>query len=52
VHPNVPAPGQNGLKLTLRKLCIMLVAIVAPELIVFFATRQLKVACRFSRSAI
>ncbi|KAJ7453398.1 hypothetical protein FB451DRAFT_1519683 [Mycena latifolia] len=41
VHPNVPAPGQSWLRLTLRRLGIMLITIVAPELIVFFAARQL-----------
>lgn len=52
VHPNVPAPGQGWLKPTLRRLGMMLVAIIAPELVVFFAARQWAVAKEFSESAL
>ncbi|KAJ7492972.1 hypothetical protein B0H11DRAFT_1858968 [Mycena galericulata] len=41
VHPNIPAPSQGWFKPTLRRLGMMLVAVIAPELIVFFAARQL-----------
>ncbi|KAJ7736662.1 hypothetical protein B0H16DRAFT_1425608 [Mycena metata] len=49
VHPNVPAPHQGPLKATLRRLGMMLVAVIAPELIVFFAARQLVVARQFAQ---
>ncbi|KAF7370044.1 hypothetical protein MSAN_00634400 [Mycena sanguinolenta] len=40
VHPNVPPPNQSALQLFLRKLMMMLVAIIAPEIMVGFAFRQ------------
>ncbi|KAJ7021515.1 hypothetical protein C8F04DRAFT_1314218, partial [Mycena alexandri] len=52
VHPNVPAPHQGPLKASLRRLGMMLVAVIAPELIVFFAARQLVVARQFAQRII
>ncbi|KAJ7718573.1 hypothetical protein DFH07DRAFT_860209 [Mycena maculata] len=49
VHPNVPAQGQTWVKLTCRRLGMMLMAIVAPELIVFLAARQFFFAGDFSK---
>ncbi|KAJ6573021.1 hypothetical protein DFH09DRAFT_1362189 [Mycena vulgaris] len=49
VHPNVPPPNQGWLTRLWRRLGMMLVAVVAPELMVGFAARQLLVAWRFSR---
>ncbi|KAJ7172790.1 hypothetical protein C8R43DRAFT_1230919 [Mycena crocata] len=49
VHPNVPATGQSRSQLVLRRLSMMLIAILAPELMVFFAGRQFMVARRFSK---
>ncbi|KAF7365590.1 hypothetical protein MVEN_00432400 [Mycena venus] len=40
VHPNVPPPGLGNLALCWRRSYMMLVAVVAPELMVGFATRQ------------
>ncbi|KAF7369908.1 hypothetical protein MSAN_00620300 [Mycena sanguinolenta] len=40
VHPNVPPPSQNRLQLFRRKLKMMLIAIIAPEIMVGFAARQ------------
>ncbi|KAF7357429.1 hypothetical protein MSAN_01338900 [Mycena sanguinolenta] len=40
VHPNVPPPNQSKLALFGRRLGLMLVAVVAPELIAGFAARQ------------
>ncbi|KAJ7187256.1 hypothetical protein C8R46DRAFT_1207215 [Mycena filopes] len=48
VHPNLPAPHRGPLKATLRRLGMMLVAVIAPELIVFFAARQLVAARQFA----
>ncbi|KAJ6573080.1 hypothetical protein DFH09DRAFT_857887, partial [Mycena vulgaris] len=49
IHPNVPPPNQGWLVLLRRRLGMMLVAVIAPELMVGFAARQLLVARRFSR---
>ncbi|KAJ7445536.1 hypothetical protein B0H11DRAFT_1693569, partial [Mycena galericulata] len=50
VHPNVPAPGHSWLKLLSRRVGMMLLAIIAPELIVFVAARQFFFARAFSKS--
>jgi hypothetical protein len=52
VHPNVPPPCQNWLALLWRRLKMMLIAVVAPELIVGFAARQFLVAWRFSKGGL
>ncbi|KAF8198826.1 hypothetical protein K438DRAFT_1584041, partial [Mycena galopus ATCC 62051] len=49
VHPNVPDPRQGVVKATLRRLGMMLVAVIAPECIVFFAARQLMVAKKLKK---
>ncbi|KAJ7331324.1 hypothetical protein DFH08DRAFT_881379 [Mycena albidolilacea] len=56
VHPNVPPPDQSWLALLWRKLKMMLLAIIAPEIMVSFAVRQflgaqmLSKEFRFSRT--
>src|ERR1700735_5042134 len=50
VHPNVPRPGQSWLALLWRRLKLMLIAVVAPELMVGFAARQFLAAQRLSKS--
>ncbi|KAF7365588.1 hypothetical protein MVEN_00432200 [Mycena venus] len=40
VHPNVPPPGLGNLSLSWRRFGMMLVAVIAPELMAGFATRQ------------
>ncbi|KAJ7151291.1 hypothetical protein C8R43DRAFT_1067476 [Mycena crocata] len=49
VHPNVPPPNQSRLALLWRRLKLMLVAIVAPELMVGFAARQFFTARSFAK---
>ncbi|KAJ7910782.1 hypothetical protein B0H13DRAFT_2485066 [Mycena leptocephala] len=49
VHPNVPAPNQNWLALFWRRLKMMLIAVVAPELMVGFAARQFFAARTLSK---
>ncbi|KAF7370006.1 hypothetical protein MSAN_00630600 [Mycena sanguinolenta] len=40
VHPNVPPPNQSSLQLLWRRLKMMLIAMIAPEIMVGFAARQ------------
>ncbi|KAF7369971.1 hypothetical protein MSAN_00627000 [Mycena sanguinolenta] len=40
VHPNVPPPDQSSLQLFWRRLKMMLIAMIAPEIMVGFAARQ------------
>ncbi|KAF7369906.1 hypothetical protein MSAN_00620100 [Mycena sanguinolenta] len=40
VHPNVPPPNQSRLQLFWRRLKMMLIAMIAPEIMVGFAARQ------------
>ncbi|KAJ6533588.1 hypothetical protein B0H19DRAFT_1272237 [Mycena capillaripes] len=49
VHPNVPPPDQSWLALFWRRLRMMLVAIIAPELMVGFAVRQFFTAWWYSK---
>ncbi|KAJ6573013.1 hypothetical protein DFH09DRAFT_1459299 [Mycena vulgaris] len=49
VHPNVPPPDQSSLAHLWRRLRMMFIAVIAPELIVGFTARQLLVAWRFSK---
>lgn len=44
VHPNVPDPMDGTIKLALHRVKLMLLAIVAPEIIVIWALRQRMVA--------
>ncbi|KAJ7130531.1 hypothetical protein C8R44DRAFT_906130, partial [Mycena epipterygia] len=49
VHPNVPPPKQGQLALFWRRLKMMLIAVIAPELMVGFAVRQFRAARFFSK---
>ncbi|KAJ7127439.1 hypothetical protein C8R43DRAFT_897457 [Mycena crocata] len=49
VHPNVPPPNQSQVTLFWRRLKLMLIAIIAPEIMVGFAARQWLAARSFSR---
>jgi hypothetical protein len=50
VHPNIPRPGQGKLALAGRRLGLMLVAVIAPKVMVGFAARQFLDARWFSKS--
>ncbi|KAF7371522.1 hypothetical protein MVEN_00007000 [Mycena venus] len=50
VHPNVPPPNRSWLALFWRRLRMMLIGIIAPELMVGFAATQLLVTRMFSKS--
>ncbi|KAJ7151319.1 hypothetical protein C8R43DRAFT_1107177 [Mycena crocata] len=49
VHPNVPPPNQSCLALFWRRLKMMLIAIMVPEIMVGFAARQWFAARSFAR---
>ncbi|KAJ7366318.1 hypothetical protein DFH08DRAFT_1003089 [Mycena albidolilacea] len=49
VHPNVPGPNEGKLALAGRRLGLMLVGIIAPELMAGFAARQFLDARWFSK---
>ncbi|KAJ7919460.1 hypothetical protein B0H13DRAFT_2320442 [Mycena leptocephala] len=49
VHPNVPPPNQGQLALTWRRFWLMVVAVIAPEIMVGFAARQFLDARWFSK---
>lgn len=40
VHPNLPGDKETALHVVLRKLSIMVDALLAPELVLFWAMRQ------------
>jgi hypothetical protein len=40
LHPNIPGPSETWLKITLRQFGLMILALIAPELIVVWAMRQ------------
>ncbi|KAJ7346323.1 hypothetical protein DFH08DRAFT_213168 [Mycena albidolilacea] len=44
---DVPDPRQGVVRTTLRRVGMMLVGVIAPEMLVFFAARQLAVARKF-----
>ncbi|KAJ7079022.1 hypothetical protein C8R44DRAFT_895795 [Mycena epipterygia] len=49
VHPNVPPPNQGRVALFWRRLKMMFIAVIAPEIMVGFAARQFFAAQRFSK---
>ncbi|KAJ7114253.1 hypothetical protein C8R44DRAFT_710095 [Mycena epipterygia] len=49
VHPNVPPPDQSRLALSWRRLKMMLIAVIAPELMVGFAARQFLAAQKLTK---
>ncbi|KAF8511833.1 hypothetical protein BU17DRAFT_77472 [Hysterangium stoloniferum] len=49
VHPNMPEPGEAWWPVMLRRLELMVWAIIAPELIIYWAVRQWNGARRLER---
>ncbi|KAJ7913785.1 hypothetical protein B0H13DRAFT_1873642 [Mycena leptocephala] len=49
VHPNVPPPDQSRVALFWRRLKVMLIGIIAPEIMVSFAARQFYAAWVLSK---
>ena len=40
IHPNIPGPRDGWFTIALRRLALMVLAIIAPEAIILWATRQ------------
>lgn len=40
VHPNIPAPETKGIEIALRRLRLMVISLVAPEVVIVWAMRQ------------
>ncbi|TDL15019.1 hypothetical protein BD410DRAFT_856986 [Rickenella mellea] len=40
IHPNIPAPYESSLEIGLRRLGIVIMALIAPEIIILLAMRQ------------
>ncbi|KAG2367143.1 hypothetical protein BDR07DRAFT_1327165 [Suillus spraguei] len=49
IHPNIPSPKDNALHILRRRIGIMIMALIAPELIVTWAMRQWLSACQVTR---
>ena len=50
VHPNIPGPDEKWPRITLRRVGLMLVSLVAPEAIIAWAWRQRQLATRLAES--
>src|ERR1700691_4954496 len=48
LHPNIPSPGDSPLRIALRRAKLMVMALIAPELIVLWAMRQWLVSRRLA----
>ena len=49
MHPNIPGPYETKLKIALRRVELMLMALMAPEFVVTWAMRQWIVARRLAK---
>ncbi|KDQ49512.1 hypothetical protein JAAARDRAFT_165583 [Jaapia argillacea MUCL 33604] len=49
IHPNIPAPYEISLEITLRHIGVMLCALIAPELMIVWAMRQWFAAGRIAK---
>ena len=52
LHLNIPGPDDGWLRIAFRKVGIMLLAVIAPEIVVAWAVRQWLVARRMAFSAL
>jgi hypothetical protein len=50
IHPNIPAPEDSWGRIAARRVWMMLLALLTPELIVSWAARQLIAACRIAKT--
>ncbi|TDL15014.1 hypothetical protein BD410DRAFT_685404, partial [Rickenella mellea] len=49
IHPNVPAPYESTFEIGLRRFGIVIMALIAPELVIIWAMRQWLVSRRLAR---
>ncbi|KAG2335251.1 hypothetical protein BDR05DRAFT_831374, partial [Suillus weaverae] len=50
IHPNIPGMDEGKLAITSRRLCIMAIALIAPELMITWATQQFFSACAAAKA--
>lgn len=44
IHPNIPAPDEGFFRVQLRRVRLMVLGLLAPEIIIFWAVRQWHIA--------
>ncbi|KDQ49501.1 hypothetical protein JAAARDRAFT_165572 [Jaapia argillacea MUCL 33604] len=49
IHPNIPARYETSLEITLRRIRIMVMALITPELVIVWAMRQWVIAGRIAK---
>ncbi|KDQ54105.1 hypothetical protein JAAARDRAFT_161042 [Jaapia argillacea MUCL 33604] len=49
IHPNIPGPYESSFEITLRRVGMMIVALLAPELLVVWSLKQWLVARRLAK---
>ncbi|TDL14490.1 hypothetical protein BD410DRAFT_845987 [Rickenella mellea] len=49
IHPNIPAPYESSFEIGLRRLGVVIMALIAPELVIMWAMRQWIVARRLAK---
>ncbi|TDL15013.1 hypothetical protein BD410DRAFT_845549 [Rickenella mellea] len=49
IHPNIPAPYESSFEIGLKRFGIVLMALIAPELVIMWAMRQWLVSRRLAR---
>jgi len=49
VHPNIPSPDERGPRILLRRVGLMVAALVVPEAIIAWALRQRQLAARLAK---
>ncbi|KDQ49497.1 hypothetical protein JAAARDRAFT_42807 [Jaapia argillacea MUCL 33604] len=49
IHPNIPAPYETSLEITVRRMRVTVMALIAPELVIVWAMRQWVVAGQIAK---
>ena len=50
LHPNIPGPDDSSLEIAFRGVKLMVIALIAPELVVQWAMRQWLVSPRLAKN--
>jgi len=49
IHPNIPYPGETATAIALRRVKLVLVALIAPELVIMWAMRERTIALQLEK---